>query len=72
MGDYLRVAPFAASPSCWAGTEVDLAPALLPGRNVLVAVCRYYGIAGPWWLPAIRVSQLPVPLTFAEGHRVVD
>jgi len=38
--------------------EVDLAPALVLGSNVLVALCRYYGTAGPWWLPAAPLGTL--------------
>ena len=50
--------PVRSEPELLGWDEVDLAPALVPGRNVLVALCRYYGSAGPWWLPAAPLGTL--------------
>lgn len=36
----------------------ELAPYLQAGANVLVALCRYYGAANPWWLPASQIGTL--------------
>lgn len=38
--------------------DLDLAASLRPGRNVLVAICRYYGQPGPWWIPASPLGTL--------------
>lgn len=49
-------------PPPFIGYDVlDLAPLLQSGPNVVVALCRYYGHANPWWLPA------PVSGTLGSG-----
>ncbi len=57
-GRLLARGPVRSEPELLGWDEVDLAPALVPGRNVLVALCRYYGTAGPWWLPAPPLGTL--------------
>ncbi|MHB8619760.1 MAG: alpha-L-rhamnosidase-related protein [Chloroflexota bacterium] len=50
--------PVRGEPEFLGWDEYELAPHLRPGRNVLVALCRYYGLAGPWWLPAAPSGTL--------------
>nr|MDQ3578963.1 hypothetical protein [Actinomycetota bacterium] len=57
-GDLVARGPVRSEPEQLGWDEVDLAPALVPGNNVLVALCRYYGTAGPWWLPAAPLGTL--------------
>lgn len=57
-GRLLARGPVRSEPELLGWDEVDLAPALVPGRNVLVALCRFYGTAGPWWLPAAPLGTL--------------
>ncbi len=57
-GRLLGRGPVRSEPELLGWDEVDLAPALVPGRNVVVALCRYYGTAGPWWLPAAPLGTL--------------
>src|SRR5580698_10232551 len=40
----------------WA--ELDLAPHLRPGRNVIAALARFYGSPMAWWRPARPSFQL--------------
>jgi alpha-L-rhamnosidase len=37
---------------------LNLASLLRPGRNTVVALCRYYGHANAWWLPAASSGAL--------------
>ncbi|MBA2530961.1 MAG: hypothetical protein H0V23_02510 [Nocardioidaceae bacterium] len=57
-GRLLARGPVRSEPELLGWDVVDLAPALVPGRNVFVALCRYYGAAGPWWLPAAPLGTL--------------
>ncbi len=57
-GRLLARGPVRSEPELLGWDEVDLAPALVSGPNVLVALCRYYGTAGPWWLPAAPLGTL--------------
>jgi len=57
-GRLLARGPVRSEPELLGWDEVDLAPALVLGSNVLVALCRYYGTAGPWWLPAAPLGTL--------------
>lgn len=50
--------PVRGEPEFLGWDALDLAPWLVEGRNVLVALCRYYGVAGPWWLPAPPLGTL--------------
>ncbi|MBA3303293.1 MAG: hypothetical protein H0U26_05400 [Acidimicrobiia bacterium] len=50
--------PARSVPERLAWTEVDLAPALRPGPNVVAALVRFYGRPGPWWRPAIPSGHL--------------
>ncbi len=50
--------PVRSEPELLGWDEVDLGPRLVPGANVLVALCRYYGTAGPWWIPAAALGTL--------------
>src|SRR5258707_44140 len=44
--------PARSVPERLAWTEIDLAPFLRIGRNVIAALARFYGLPGPWWRPA--------------------
>ncbi|MGI8700181.1 MAG: hypothetical protein ACR2JU_03080 [Nocardioidaceae bacterium] len=50
--------PVRGEPEFLGWDDYDLAPLLRAGTNVLVALCRYYGQAGPWWLPASPLGTL--------------
>ncbi|MGI8614719.1 MAG: hypothetical protein ACR2KL_12380 [Nocardioidaceae bacterium] len=50
--------PVRGEPEFLGWDDYDLAPLLQTGANVLVALCRYYGDAGPWWLPASPLGTL--------------
>lgn len=50
--------PVRGEPEHLGWDEYDLADGLRVGRNVLVAVCRYYGQPGPWWIPAAPLGTL--------------
>lgn len=50
--------PVRDEPAFLGWDEHDLGPQLRPGANVLVALCRYYGSANPWWLPATQSGTL--------------
>lgn len=50
--------PVRSEPEQLGWDELDLGPALISGRNVLVALCGYYGAAGPWWIPAAPLGTL--------------
>lgn len=50
--------PVRGEPEHLGWDEYDLAGGLRAGRNVIVALCRYYGQPGPWWLPAAPLGTL--------------
>ena len=50
--------PIRSEPEFLGWDEYDLAAHLQPGPNVVVALCRYYGSAGPWWVPAAPFGTL--------------
>lgn len=50
--------PVRGEPVFLGWDEYDLAPVLRRGRNVIVALCTYYGEAGPWWVPAPALGSL--------------
>lgn len=50
--------PIRGEPEFLGWDDYDLAAQLRPGRNVVVALCRYYGAAGPWWVPAAPFGTL--------------
>lgn len=50
--------PVRGEPEFLGWDELDLAPHLTEGRNVVVALCHFYGAAGPWWVPASPVGTL--------------
>ncbi len=57
-GELVGRGPVRGEPEFLGWDEYDLHPQLVTGTNVLVAVCRYYGKAGPWWLPASPLGTL--------------
>jgi alpha-L-rhamnosidase len=50
--------PARSIPARLAWSEIDLAPHLKTGRNVVAALVRFYGAPIPWWLPAAPSFQL--------------
>ncbi len=50
--------PVRGEPEFLGWDEYDLGPLLRTGPNVLVALCRYYGSPGPWWVPAAPLGTL--------------
>lgn len=50
--------PVRDEPAFLGWDEYDLGPHLRIGANVVVALCRYYGAANPWWLPATQSGSL--------------
>ncbi|MGI8549923.1 MAG: hypothetical protein ACR2PL_03845 [Dehalococcoidia bacterium] len=50
--------PARSAPERLAYSEVDLAPYLRPGRNVIGALVRFYGRPTPSWIPARPSHQL--------------
>ena len=50
--------PARAAPPRLCFEELDLAPRLRNGENVLAALVRYYGNPVPWWRPFGRGGQL--------------
>ena len=50
--------PARSIPERLAFSEIELAPYLHRGKNVLAALVRFYGAAGPWWRPATASLQL--------------
>lgn len=57
-GTHIGRGPVRGEPEFLGWDDYDLAPDLTTGRNVLVALCRYYGRPGPWWLPAAPLGTL--------------
>ncbi len=57
-GAFVGRGPVRSEPEHLGWDEYDLAPHLSAGPNVLVALCRYYGQPGPWWLPAAPLGTL--------------
>ena len=50
--------PVRGEPELLGWDDYDLAPFLKVGANVVVALCRYYGKAGPWFIPAVPMGTL--------------
>ena len=50
--------PVRDEPAFLGWDEHDLVPHLRVGENVVVSLCRYYGFANPWWLPATQSGTL--------------
>src|SRR5579859_6121618 len=50
--------PVRSEPEFLGWDTYELAPHLVPGLNVIVALCHYYGRAGPWWVPASALGTL--------------
>lgn len=50
--------PVRGEPEFLGWDEHDLGPHLVQGRNVIVALCRFYGSPGPWWIPAAPLGTL--------------
>jgi hypothetical protein len=50
--------PARAMPERLAWNEIDLAPFLRIGRNLISALARFYGLPGPWWRAAPPSFQL--------------
>lgn len=50
--------PARSAPERLSYIEVDLAPHLRSGENVIAALVRFYGRPNPWWMPAAPSNQL--------------
>ena len=50
--------PARAVPERQACVEIDIAPYLRLGKNVIAALVGYYGRPMPWWVPAFTSFQL--------------
>jgi alpha-L-rhamnosidase len=50
--------PARSIPARLAWSEIDLAPHLNRGRNVIAALVRFYGAPIPWWIPAAPSYQV--------------
>lgn len=50
--------PVRGEPERLGWDDYDLRPHLVQGSNVVTALCRYYGSAGPWWIPAVPSGTL--------------
>jgi alpha-L-rhamnosidase len=50
--------PARSNPARLSWKELDLAPHLGPGRNVIAVLARFYGQPNPWWIPARANYQL--------------
>lgn len=50
--------PARSNPARLSWKELDLAPYLAAGRNVIAALVRFYGQPNPWWIPAPANYQL--------------
>ncbi|CAN5116722.1 hypothetical protein BH18CHL2_BH18CHL2_02400 [soil metagenome] len=57
-GSLIGRGPVRGEPELLGWDEYDLAPHLAVGPNVVVALCRYYGKAGPWFIPAVPIGTL--------------
>lgn len=57
-GEQVGRGPIRSEPEFLGWDEYDLAAYLRAGPNVVVALCRYYGNAGPWWVPAAPFGTL--------------
>ncbi|MGI9015783.1 MAG: hypothetical protein ACR2HR_01540 [Euzebya sp.] len=57
-GTLIGRGPVRGEPEFLGWDEYDLAPHLVSGRNVVTALCRYYGTPGPWWVPAAPLGTL--------------
>ncbi|CAN5496332.1 hypothetical protein BH23ACT9_BH23ACT9_04670 [soil metagenome] len=57
-GTLLGRGPVRGEPEFLGWDDHDLSPHLRIGRNVVTALCRYYGAPGPWWLPAAPLGTL--------------
>ncbi|MDQ6874770.1 MAG: hypothetical protein M3042_06870 [Actinomycetota bacterium] len=51
-GHQIGRGPIRSEPEFLGWDDYDIAGSLRPGANVVVALCRYYGRPGPWWVPA--------------------
>ena len=50
--------PARSVPARLAWNEIDLAPVLRPGANVIAALVRFYGVPVAWWAPAPPSHEL--------------
>lgn len=57
-GEIVGRGPIRGEPEFLGWDEIDLARYLQLGPNVIVALCHYYGAAGPWWIPASPLGTL--------------
>lgn len=57
-GALLGRGPVRGEPEFLGWDDYDLGPSLVAGRNVVTALCRYYGAPGPWWVPAAPLGTL--------------
>lgn len=60
--------PVRGEPAFLGWDEHDLAEHVRVGANVVVALCRYYGLANPWWLPATQSGTLGSGSFCLETH----
>lgn len=57
-GTLIGRGPVRGEPEFLGWDDYDLAPHLRSGRNVVTVLCRYYGVPGPWWVPAAPLGTL--------------
>jgi alpha-L-rhamnosidase len=57
-GHEIARGPARSNPARLSWKELDLAPHLTDGRNVIAALVRFYGQPNPWWIPAAANYQL--------------
>ena len=57
-GSLVGRGPVRGEPELLGWDDLDVAPHLRAGANVLVAICRYYANAGPWSIPAVPFGTL--------------
>ncbi|MEJ7696670.1 MAG: alpha-L-rhamnosidase C-terminal domain-containing protein [Candidatus Limnocylindrales bacterium] len=57
-GAFVGRGPVRGEPEHLGWDTYELGPLLRVGANVIVALCRYYGRPGPWWLPASPLGTL--------------
>lgn len=60
--------PIRANPLSLHHDRVDLAPFLVPGRNVLAVLARHHGLPTPWWMPAVPTFGLGGGSFVFEAH----
>jgi hypothetical protein len=57
-GERVGRGPIRGEPEFLGWDDYDLGRHIVAGRNVVTALCRYYGAPGPWWVPAAPLGTL--------------